>query len=303
MENIHSKPALLSSLNIIFRAFVSLTLSAVYVNNLHAQGKTASSEATEQPLTEVANTAPPRPAASDGASLQLVQNYLTVTGGKEAHDRLLNVVATGTSKISTLQKRFQLVETQDGKRHLRYTWTLLGRQYEEVYVFDGLMGWKQKIKPELEDAVPYADTSAEGMHFIHQRWLLQPFVLPSSADYVFKYQGGARVRGRPTHIVVGYGKKDERSWFYFDKEKFLLLRWGGIGSMAEVRVPIDYKAYRFKRVGGVLLPREIEMIAGGDVFGKIVFESFEVNQSIGDINFTMPPPTVPVLRQRTSQPR
>ena len=251
-------------------------------------------------FAEIELAAPPRPKESDEASLQLVKNYLTVTGGKAAHDQLQNVVARGTIKESTLLRNFQLIETQDGKRHLRYTWKFLGREYEELYVFDGLQAWSQKLKPKFEDAEPYSGPA--GTHFIHHRWLLQPFVLPSVADYVFKYQGGAFVSGRPTHVVVGFGKKDERTWFYIDKEKFLLLRWGGFGPVAGKQEPMDYRSVRFKRAGGVLLPQEMDLIVEDDVFGKVRFEKIEANQSLDGINFTMPEATVPLLRQRPVEP-
>lgn len=258
-------------------------------------------EGPDRQFVEVEAMASPRPKESDEASLQLVKNYLTVTGGKAAHDQLQNVVATGTIKEASLLRNFQLVESRDGKRHLRYTWKFLGREYEELYVFDGLQAWSQKLKPEFEDAEPYSGPA--GTHFIHHRWLLQPFVLPSLADYVFKYQGGAHVSGRPTHVVVGFGKNDERTWFYFDKEKFLLLRWGGFGPVGGKQEPMDYRSVRFKRAGGVLLPQEIDLIVENDVFGKIKIETIETNQVLDDINFTMPEATVPVLRQRPVQPK
>lgn len=240
-----------------------------------------------------------RPKVSDEASLQLVKNYLTVTGGKDAHQQLENIMVTGEIREGTRTKRFRLIETQDGKRHITYWWRLLGRDYEEVYVFDGGVAWMQRTKPEAEDAQPYAGQDA--LHFSNHRWLLQPFVLPTLADYVFKYQGGARVNGRPTHIVVGFGKKDERTWFYFDKEKFLLLRWGGYGLAAGKKEPMDYAASSFKKVSGVLLPSELSLIVEDGVFGRATFDSIEANVSLDQINFLIPGGTVPVLRQRPVQ--
>lgn len=252
-------------------------------------------------FVEVGAKASPRPEASDDASLQLVKNYLTVTGGKAAHEQLHNVVATGSIQEASLLRNFHLIESRDGRRHLRYSWKFLGRAYEELYVFDGLHAWSQKLKPELGDAEPYSGPA--GTHFIHHRWLLQPFVQPRLADYVFKYQGGAPVSGRPTHVVVGFGKKNERSWFYFDQEKFLLLRWGGFGPVGGNQEPMDYRSVRFKRAGGVLLPQEIDLLVENDVFGKITIETIKTNQALDDINFTMPESTVPVLRQRPLEPR
>jgi hypothetical protein len=239
-----------------------------------------------------------RPEKSDAASTQLIQNYLTVTGGQAAHNRLRNVVASGVIEEAGRSKNFKLIETQDGKRHLTYWWRHLGRDYEEVYVFDGLQTWSQQKKPKLKDAEQLG--GRQGAHFSHQRWLLQPFVLPSRANYVFKYQGTARTSGRLAHLVVGYGKQNERSWFYFDQEKSLLLRWGGIGLIAGGEEPLDYRSSRFKSVGDVLLPLEIDLLAEEAAFGQVTFERIEANQNLENIRFLMPERFSPVLRQRAA---
>jgi len=237
-----------------------------------------------------------RPEASDAASQQLIRNFLTVVGGAEAYNRINNVVARGTLEEAGKIKTFQLIELQHGRRHLRLNWRHLGREHEEQLVFDGLDAWRQQLSPERQEAVNYS--GQEGIHFSRQRWLLQPFVLPTIADYVFKYQGTDKVGGRPCYVIVGYGKNDERSWFYFDQEKFLLLRWGGFGEIAGVREYMDYRAAKFKQVGGVLFPTEIDLLAENSAFGRIQFDSILSNQEIEAGRFSRPVHHSPVLRQR-----
>ncbi|PXA05004.1 hypothetical protein DDZ13_03290 [Coraliomargarita sinensis] len=239
-----------------------------------------------------------RPDTTDAASRQLIQNYLTVTGGADAHDTLRNVLARGSLTEAGRVKEFELIELQDGKRHLTLTWRHLGRDYKELFVFDGLKAWRQEVRPEMKDPEDYS--GQEAIHFSNQRWLLQPFVLPTVADYTFQYQGAAKVGGRPCHVVVGYGKKDERSWFYFDQEKFLVLRWGGFGELAGVREYMDYRASKFKKTGGVLLPSEIDLLAENAAFGRIKFEEILPNQTIDQQIFNKPRNRTPVLRQRTT---
>lgn len=263
-----------------------LLLAFVSATTLHGQ------EAAPDPEAAVKA----RPEKTDAASRQLIRNYLTVTGGAEAHEKLQNVVARGTMTEAGRIKQFELIEMQDGRRHLSLSWRHLGRDYKEIFVFDGLEAWKQQILPERKDPEDYF--GQEGIHFANQRWLLQPFVLPSVADYTFKYQGAAKVGGRPCHIIVGYGKKDVRSWFYFDKEKFLVLRWGGFGELAGVREYMDYRATKFRRAGGVLLPSEIDLLAENEAFGKIQFDAILPNQKIDLQVFSKPKSRVPVLRQR-----
>ena len=260
-----------------------LCLSAL---TLHAQEDAAAPEAA----------ATARPAASDTASRQLISNFLTVVGGDEAYNQIKNVVARGSLEEAGKIKTFQLIELQDGKRHLRLNWRHLGREYEEQLVFNGRQAWRQELSPKNKEAVDYS--GQEGIHFSRQRWLLQPLVPPSVANYVFKYQGSARVGGRPCYVIVGHGQNDERSWFYFDQQKCLLLRWGGFGEIAGVREYMDYRASKFQRVGGVLLPKEIDLLAENSAFGRIQFDSIRSNQEIEPGRFDRPMRQTPVLRQR-----
>lgn len=239
-----------------------------------------------------------RPEATDSASQQLIRNYLTVTGGAAIHERTKNIAAKGSLEEAGKIKAFELIERQDGKRHLTLTWRHLGRNYKEYHVFDGLSTWKQAVSPELKDAEDYS--GQEGIHFSHQRWLLQPFVLPSLASYVFKYQGGSKISGRSCHVVVGYGKNNERSWFYFDKENFLLLRWGGFGEVAGAPGYRDYRATKFRKVDGLLLPSEIDLLVEDAAYGKIQIDSILLNQEHEMGRFNKPRSRIPVLRQRSS---
>lgn len=240
-----------------------------------------------------------RPAASDVASEQIIRNYLVATGGQEANRKLTHLLARGRLTEAGKSKTFELIEMQDGRRHLTLSWRHLGRDYKEFHVFNGSETWQQQVKPVKED--PKELSGPTGKHFANQRWLLQPFVPPALTDYTFKYQGEARVGRRPCYVVVGYGVNDERSWFYFDQEKFLLLRWGGIGDLAGMQEYLDYRASRFKSQSGVLLPLEIDLLAEDSVFGRIEFEEILTNQKINSAVFNKPQGKTPLLRQRPSQ--
>lgn len=52
----------------------------------------------------------PRPKETDKASQQLIQNYLTVTEIESKRRALKNVVAEGTIKVSTLQKKLKSIK-------------------------------------------------------------------------------------------------------------------------------------------------------------------------------------------------
>jgi hypothetical protein len=259
----------------------------------------ASASAQQQAATPKPDQPPAvqRPSESDNTSRQLISNYLNVTGGPKAHQKIHNIQASGTFKESHYIKNFELIENNKGQRHLIFTWKHLGRHYKEVFSFDGTETWHQKLLPKEQPPAPYSGTKAK--HFAHQRWLIHPFTLPLNAEYVFNYQGVSKVGGRPAHVVVGYGAKNERSYFYFDQEKFLLTRYGGKGQLGQSKIDIDYQATRFKAVNGVLMPAQLQQVAQGQAFGEIKFEEIMVNREIDEEMFKRPTRNIPVLRQKT----
>ncbi|MGJ8641174.1 MAG: hypothetical protein ACSHYA_17420 [Opitutaceae bacterium] len=239
-----------------------------------------------------------RPAETDKTSQSLINNFLAVSGGKGPYEALKNVVATGMIDEAGKTKRFRLVETQDGKRKITYSWHFLGRNYQEIYSFNGVDTWSQRTQPQELPAERFV--GREAAHFKTHRWLIQPMVLPVRADYVFQYQGLQKVNERPAYIVVGYGKEDERTWFYFDKEAFLLTRWGGIGTIGGVKEYLDYSASKYSKINGIFLPKKIDLLAEGKEFGTIIFEEIQTNAEINSQTFDPPPNSIPVLRQKTN---
>lgn len=236
-----------------------------------------------------------RPSASDKASGQLIQNFLTVTGGKDSHQKIQNIVAEGSITEAGFIREFTAIETADGRRKITYRWKVLGRPHENVEAFDGERSWRQNILPKEDEAKNWSGRDAS--YFIHQRWFIQPFLKPLASDYVFDYEGKSKVNGRPAHIVVGYGKDNERSWFYFDQEKFLLTRWGGIGLAAGQEIYLDYRARRFKSVEGIALPQELDLLIQDDAFGQIRFDRIRINQPVPDTAFTAKVKESKTLRQ------
>lgn len=99
-------------------------------------------------------------------------------------------------------------------------------------------------------------------------------------------------------MIVGFGKNNERSWFYFDTERFLLTRWGGKGTIGGIEEYMDYRASHFIPVNGVLLPKQIDLIAEDSLFGTITFDTITANETLDAKMFYMPPSIIPTLRQK-----
>ena len=251
------------------------------------------------PITEEEANAIKRPARSDSPSLKLIQNYLTASGGERAHEAVHNISASGTHKEVNQLKYFTLIETHKGERHLTLRWTYRGREHEEITVFDGVDCWTQVIKPKKEDPKNLGGLQAN--HFKHQRCFIHPFTNPLSARYVFQYQDDARVGGRPAYLVVGFGPQDERSWFYFDKESFLVTQYGGVGQLGGKAGYLDYRATKFKSTDGIFYPSAITLLAKDQTYGEILVKELETNIELDSKLFYKPPSTIPVLRSRNTR--
>lgn len=240
-----------------------------------------------------------RPKQSDETSEKLISNYLAASGGISAYSSLKNITASGTIIEAGHSKSFELIETKEGQRQLTYSWKHLGRNYKMLYSFDGIHIWQQQLLPPKAHPEFYEGPSA--WHFAHQRWLIQPFVAPQKANFVFQYQGKSKVNGRTAYIICSFDKDNKRSWFHFDAETFLLTRWGGKSEIAGVEEYIDYRATSFIKVNEVLLPQKIELLLRDSPFGTITFETIAANQVIDPGIFDMPLNKVPTLRQSVKE--
>ena len=113
---------------------------------------------------------------------------------------------------------------------------------------------------------------------------MQPFVSASrSRITVFQLPGQSHASAA-AHAYIdrqATGKQsDERSWFYFDQERSLLTRWGGKGTIGGVEAYMDYRATSLRsQVNGVLLPKQIDLLAENAAFGSITFDSITCESS------------------------
>ena len=275
-------------------AAIACVIISCYLSGLNAQD--AQTQSTlENKATESTDAFDVRPEKTDQTSEKIIENFLKVSGGESAYANLKNLRATGTSIEAGRSKTFELIETLKGQRHLTYSWKHLGRKYKTVYAFDGEHIWKKELLPKEKYFEQMKGRSAK--HFAGQCWLIKPFVIPLKTSFTFKYQGKSKVCGRPAYLITGFGKNDERSWFYFDQETFLLTRWGAKSTLAGIEEYIDYQATEFAKVQGVLLPRKIDILAENSPFGTITFETITANQDLDDAIFDMPQNKIPTLRQ------
>lgn len=268
-----------------FLSWVALTITA------SAQTATTTTEPTPETAKII------RPEKSDATSQKLIANYLAASGGLQAHRSLKNIRVSGELSEGKERKNFELIESTTGQRLLRLNWTHRGVPHEHLYGFDGESLWQQRRLPsDGKRNLPKNYNGQAAAHFQHQRWFYPPFTQPLRENYVFTYEGVAKSEPRPSYLLLGYGPKNERSWFYFDQEKFLVTRAGGIGMTGSAKTDLDYRATGFKAVNDVLLPTGFVLLAKGQPYGTITFETIEANIDLPADTFTRPVIEIPTLR-------
>ena len=116
----------------------------------------------------------------------------------------------------------------------------------------------------------------------------QPHEFFNFSQTGFQYIGVDKVAQRKTYVI----RRGTESYYYFDKEKFLLLKWGREESLGGQKLEVSYVANSFKRWGTprdtFLLPSQISIVAGDKVLGSYRIEGIEINRPVKQSVFTPP---------------
>lgn len=287
----------------------------------------------EQQKEEVVLSAP-----SDATSKSLLSNNTTVIGAKAG---LKSIVAYGTFDYGDDPKEFQLMETSDGRRAIRFRWTYMGRPYTETIV-SVPRNTAQVDAPDLWRLITKAapgrngDASEErvylkflrGREVLHeerfghtaisyktqlnkkeltyeQRRVISGGYAERSAKHFrtvplfihdffdgevtgCQFIGKETLAKRETYVI----RRGSESFYYMDKEKFLLLQWGRKEVFGAKKLEVSYLANTFKRWNGpsgpVLLPSKISVMAEGQVLGSYSVDRVEIDTELDSRLFTPP---------------
>ena len=92
-----------------------------------------------------------------------------------------------------------------------------------------------------------------------------------------RYIGMDKVGGRQTYVI----QRGSDSFYYIDKEKFLLLKWGREDYFGGKKIEVSYIANAFKRWDTspeqILLPSKITISAKGQTLGSFTVDHAEAN--------------------------
>lgn len=120
----------------------------------------------------------------------------------------------------------------------------------------------------------YGEVSTD--HFRDVFLLRQPVFDAGEREMGYRYAGSENRFERPVYIV----RHASGRVFYFDREKFLLVQWGGKSQVGGKTLRVDYRSSAFKRQDNILLPSKVLLTAERAVLGSYSIDQVEVDAAI-----------------------
>ena len=116
-----------------------------------------------------------------------------------------------------------------------------------------------------------------------------PFINYKAKGNQMEYAGKTTVEGKPAYKIKLTNKNGDVSYFSFDAESFLLLRWQGNRKNGDQEVPWESYFRDYREINGLEYPFLIESSAPGtDQAQKIMADKIEVNVTISEAQFKKP---------------
>lgn len=221
----------------------------------------------------------------------IVSKYVTARGGLDKIKAVKTERITGTISFGPdADGPFIVERLRPLKMHMEIT--LNGQTLIRTY--DGKSsGWIYNpfsAKPEVQ-----AMTETDLKSIFDEADFDGPFVDYKAKGNQIEFLDKADVQGKSALKVRLTNKNNDVSFFYFDADTHLILKWEGARKLAEHDVPWESIFHDFRDVEGVKYPFLIESDSPGtDQTQRITADKIEVNVPIDESHFGKPkPPAAP----------
>lgn len=128
----------------------------------------------------------------------------------------------------------------------------------------------------------YGEVSSQ--HFRSIFMFVQPFIRQSDKELGYEFKGIEKLKGRESYVL----RHRRNRYFYFDKEKFLLVQWGGRSELAGQSMHAYYRSAAFKRWDSIVFPSKVSIMGKNVELGHYIVESVEVNAPVDSNIFEVP---------------
>jgi hypothetical protein len=211
---------------------------------------------------------------------ELLDKFITATGGKEAYEKCKNRVSKGTMEIKPLgvKGKVTVYEATPNKRYLEAELPGIGKIEEGT---DGKTVWEKnalsgaRIKEGAEKASSLQDAQFDA----DLNW--------RKAYKKVEYQGEEAVDGKPAHKVVLTPSESPARTAYYDKASNLLVKVVLPLKTAMGEIKTEAFLSDYKKVDGLLIPHRLrQLVAGQEIV--ITLDTIEQNAKLPENRFDLP---------------
>ena len=218
---------------------------------------------------------PDKPKAED-----ILDNYIKITGGKEAHEKIKSLTAKGRVEAAAQGIKGQLALYFAAPNKLYELMDIPGLDKREQG-YDGKVAWEKstvtgaRILTGEEKAATVREATLDAD--VNWRQLYQKAELA----------GEEAVNGKPAYKVIMTPNEGAPSTRFYDKESGLLVKSIETVTSAMGKITTEALISDYKKVNGVLFPHKIKQTALGQS-ADITFDSIEANTEIPKDRFDLP---------------
>lgn len=268
------------------RLLLSLTLLIPYA---HAQG-IPSREELELRLRE------PVPESSDPAAEKIVSLYRQLITGSDDTSAVRSLHRVGSRREGIQEST--LTEYWVTPEQWRIEQTEKNRPKPQPLIrgWNANGGWQYDLRTKNPFPAELPRDNLSDILREHDPigWLLARDL----NQYVLKYEGEAKSKRRPHHLVKAYLPNGRTIHYYFDKDTLMLTRINEQRIIGTSIVEIDTFITRYDRMGSQWVEKEWELHFGGQLYGKTAWDNVTINSEIDESLFQMPEVKEFWLRQK-----
>jgi len=224
---------------------------------------------------------------------ELMEKYITATGGRDAYMKVKSRMAKGTFDMpaANIKGEMTTFQSEDGKFKVD---TNLGAVGTSEVVYDGTVGWqKSMMGVALMDEAQLEE-------------MKQSQSLNSELKYEELYKslevtGVEDVEGKPAYVVKATGKNDKVSTMYYDKETSLPVKMSMVSSTPQGEIPMTMFMTEFKEFDGIKMPTVIKNEMMGQNF-TVTMTEIKQNAEIPAGTFDQPEDVKKLLAKKSAAP-
>ncbi len=227
-------------------------------------------------------------ASAQTADEQIEKNIMA-KGGREKMAALNTMRSTGKMAMGQgLEAPFVMSQKRPKSQRMEFTFQGL----TGVQAFDGKDGWM--VMPFMGKKDPEAMTAEDTKEMDEQSDFEGPLLNYKEKGHKVELVGKEQLEGTDVYKLKLTLKGGDLRYIYLDSEYFLEIKTEGKRTVRGAEMEFETTIGDYKDVEGYMIPHAIEQGAkGSPQKQKITLEKVEINPTLADTLFAMPPGTKP----------